>query len=483
MSDIPLKYALVSNDRLLDEISTQIFNQVSLTRKTDKKVNQIYLENERLAIKFIINSLYQGFYSFPKSLVSLSLRAKDYSKSKFSYRALRRVFEALISLNLISFRKGTEASSKVTRIWPTKKLYIEFKKIGLVWRKYLIDNQETIIVRKKNLDGKKVIIKTPNTEKAKVIRENIYFLNSTLSEHCIALDIDDEAYVKLEIELKKHYQRRFFGYFKEFTPTSINYARFKLYRVFSDEELTLHGRFYGGWWQLLPEKFRQHITIDTLPTIEADYSTLSLRMIYALEKETIPKNKDLFDLGLNSSKEQRKIIKKFTYAIINDEKGRFRLSKENLKLLNITHEKLFSLIQQHHPIIKKYLGSKIGLQLMNYDSNIAEDIMINLYRKNIIVLPIHDSFIVALKFKNELLNQMISSYKKYLGQTPEYDVSSLKIRTDIYDSFNQTKSQKELKKQESLDILLGKKSKIYHNFVTGWIHWNSRKSLMIKTKN
>ena len=118
MSDIPLKYALVSNDRLLDEISTQIFNQVSLTRKTDKKVNQIYLENERLAIKFIINSLYQGFYSFPKSLVSLSLRAKDYSKSKFSYRALRRVFEALISLNFISFRKGTEASSKVTRIWP-----------------------------------------------------------------------------------------------------------------------------------------------------------------------------------------------------------------------------------------------------------------------------------------------------------------------------------------------------------------------------
>ena len=61
-------------------------------------------------------------------------------------------------------------------------------------------------------------------------------------------------------------------YWKENIPYSINYSKFKLRRIFSNEELNLHGRFYGGWWQSLPERFRQHITIDGRQTVEVDYS-------------------------------------------------------------------------------------------------------------------------------------------------------------------------------------------------------------------
>ena len=44
-----------------------------------------------------------------------------------------------------------------------------------------------------------------------------------------------------------------------------------LYRVFNDTEFQTGGRFYGGWWQEIPSKYRDRITIDGKRTVASAY--------------------------------------------------------------------------------------------------------------------------------------------------------------------------------------------------------------------
>jgi hypothetical protein len=55
-------------------------------------------------------------------------------------------------------------------------------------------------------------------------------------------------------------------------------------RIFSGGSWKSGGRFYGGWWQRLPGKWRQRIRIiDDEPIVELDYSGLHIIMLYAIE--------------------------------------------------------------------------------------------------------------------------------------------------------------------------------------------------------
>lgn len=475
MYDFSFNQSLDSSDNLLDEIIKTVTEDINKTKTNQNKLNQKYLDNEKKIIKKIINSLYASYYSIPKSWVSISLRAKDYSKGLFSYRAARRIFDGLIKNKYIIYKYGSESSRKVTRIYPSKKLVILFKRLGHLWRKYDVGDAETVIIREKTKDGKRVTVTTPNNNKAKTIRNNLRFINEELSKHCLALDIDDEAYLFLEKHLKKQTRKNVKeNFWNEKTPYAINYSRFKLVRIFSDKSLSLHGRFYGGWWQSLSEKFRQHITIDGRQTLEIDYSTLALRMIYALENKTLNDTKDPFELGINPNKEQRKLIKKFTYALINDTKGNYRLPKNSYKKLNLTHNELVNLIKQHHPPIVKYLKSKIGLKLMYLDSVIAEDIILSLIKKGIVVLPIHDSFIVARKFVGELAKQMNISFKKVLKQNPKFDISSPRWRIDFYKALDEDTEPLESFSSKGYDILSGRNSKIYLKYFFSWKKWSEK---------
>ena len=38
------------------------------------------------------------------------------------------------------------------------------------------------------------------------------------------------------------------------------------------------GRFYGGWWERVPSRYRSHITIDGMPTVEMNYAAIQPRL-------------------------------------------------------------------------------------------------------------------------------------------------------------------------------------------------------------
>ena len=63
----------------------------------------------------------------------------------------------------------------------------------------------------------------------------------------------------------------------------------------------------------------------------------------------------------------------------------------------------------------------IGKILQYEESRIAERVLIELTDKNIVCLPIHDSFIVAESNEKELVNAMTNAYKQVVGFNPLID--------------------------------------------------------------
>ena len=190
-------------------------------------------------------------------------------------------------------------------------------------------------------------------------------------------------------------------------------------RVFNNKSFEQGGRFYGGWWQRIPNsvkihpdtgeaygtKYREHILINDNSCIERDYSGMHILMLYAMEgvDNSEHSGNDPYRLitpapiGL-----RRKDIKQaLLYAInANDETSAFqafnndrgddgkpRITKEHF-------QSLIKAITDTHPLIEKYLFSGIGIRLQFKDSQIAEYVIRQFTDRGLPVLCLHDGFMV-----------------------------------------------------------------------------------------
>jgi len=178
------------------------------------------------------------------------------------------------------------------------------------------------------------------------------------------------------------------------------------------------GRFYGGWWQFIPKKYRVHITINYLPTVEVDYSGLHPYMMYHLSGQTPPEG-DMYDIGIwktpKESERKRPIVKEFFNAIVNDEYGVYRMSKEDKGCLGMSNSQLRKKIADKHSLIKDKFDSGYGLTLQYEDSKIAERVLLLLLKQDIACLPVHDSFIVQATERASVIAAMSQAYKERFG--------------------------------------------------------------------
>ena len=70
------------------------------------------------------------------------------------------------------------------------------------------------------------------------------------------------------------------------------------------------------------------------------------------------------------------------------------------------------IISYHRPI-RQYLGSGVGIKLQNRDGRMAIDILSHFANKGIPVLPVHDSFIIAASYGDELKDVMQKVYSAH----------------------------------------------------------------------
>lgn len=426
----------------IDELVVTVVDTISIGRSSRGLTPEQAIartEEEQLIAKHLIGSLYHAYSSItsdnsptpiaiPRTKDSYAKNSSDPTKVNYSYRYFDNVYKALIELKWIDVSKGIE-SKGYTRAHASGQLAKTFNRIGLVWTKQQpIDESRLIVLRDRELitsstanserQGKskryrKFDMPTPETPEVQQMAKNLYYYNDALTKHCVSFNLPDSKILKIAKDMADP---------KDTSKMSlIDLSRTQVRRIFSRGSLSLGGRLYGGWWQSIPSVYRPHITIDGHLTCEVDFSTISLRIIYASVGESIDPEADLYDIGLpgwsGEDDSRRKPIKVFVNAMMNDESGNYRLPKTTLDSIGISHEELKAKVLDRHSKIASQLTEGMGLQTQLLDSQIAERVILTMLADDILVLPIHDSFIVRLGMEQSLRATMQRVFEQATGAT------------------------------------------------------------------
>jgi hypothetical protein len=260
-------------------------------------------------------------------------------------------------------------------------------------------------------------IEYPETSETNRMRANLQEWNQCLGRQWIDLLQSEDALTAEEVEAGD----------RPPYPKSLDLGQPTLRRIFANGSFEEGGRFYGGWWQEIPSECRQYITINWEPTRELDYANLLPNFLYSRVGESL--EGDAYELEeVYRSKKNRKIVKDAFFALINATNRMAAPNplptKANDPTRTLTWKELQGAIKRRHPAIAQYFKSGIGIRLQRTDSDIAEDVMLSMARQNILVLPVHDSFIVSWRHCDRLKAEMIRAYRKKIGIEPT------KVRAD-----------------------------------------------------
>lgn len=198
------------------KIPTEIFERsiLSISREIDQtrqaKAQVATKAKEKNSIEQLLIALYQAYYIFPigSGRVSVPMTSGHYSASSndpgkvagYSYRTVKLVIVALESKGWIEKEKGVEVKG-VTRIWASGFLIDTFKDIGLRWFPQIPNPLKDLVVLRnyKNPEGQtreekgpKVNLLVPKSADVDRYRSSLYQYNHFLTQHCVALDLDDD---------------------------------------------------------------------------------------------------------------------------------------------------------------------------------------------------------------------------------------------------------------------------------------------------
>ena len=344
--------------------------------------------------------------------------------------------------NLVEVDKGNE-NKGYSKVRPINQLSQLMDSIGFRWmpREVLPADQSIILRDRKEKESQsnkisytKFVVPLPDTEEIKAEQQLIHTVNRCLQRHCFSLNISDQQLTQLADEISKKALAKAKDNKQWDTEEDqigfLDFSRTQIKRIYSRSSTELGGRFYHGWWQHVPSHARQHIEIDGYKTVEIDFSGMSLRLLYAKEKLPLALDVDVYDLGFSdwqgSNDPRRKIIKKFVNAAFNDENEVYKVDADDLKLLGLkTQKDLRAMFYDKHQAVN--IDDKIkdgwGLQSQYLDSEIALRVLHAFALDDIPVLPVHDSFIIRLGYKNDLQQEMLKAFDEVASGLTKTDIT------------------------------------------------------------
>ena len=397
-------------------------------------------ENEFIAIsRHLISALYSATHTRSKEKLWVSFPAAsgdyaipsatdasvDTTKIPYSYRRFCDVRDCLIKLEWIKVEP--EITNRRHRLmYPTGDLLYALKRIDLKWLKITPRIPELLVelgdvkrdrngepIRNKRFKTTKVSLPVINTPTVQAYRSRLFDQNTAYTEHCISLSLNDAQLKELETAMAAEgVEHRY-----------LDFAQVQMTRIFARGDMNKGGRFYQPWWQNIPSAYRKYILIDGESIVECDYSSMALSQIYAKMGVSNDGVKDLYDLGLPNwpgrADERRDVIKKFVISLLNDEDGIYRLKKSKSLVIGLDHDALLDLLYSKHPNLVPYVEAKIGLKLHFEDSGIADAILSFCSSRGIVVLPVHDSFIVVKRHEGQLIEIMTRTFQgQYSSSSP-----------------------------------------------------------------
>ena len=395
---------------LVQEIATRIEARESRTRSRTASNQSRFL----FSIEYILTDLWKSAYTIPPNRrcrihLNKNYYASKYSPEELGYEPTLDAFEGMSALGLIDTKLGhfdrskSNPSGEVTRYWLRDELAERLRAIDshpAVHSKsdYSKDN---LILR----NSEKVTVPFTHTDKTLEMAKNLKLINSCLERHWVDIKVKDSQMTELIKALgnREAEDRQF-----------IDLSKRTLIRRFSDGRFDRHGRFYGAFWQNIPRAYRDLITIDGKRTSEYDYDTMHPTMVYVLSGRDIG-SEDPYSRVLGE--EYRQPIKKAFNAMLSSKGSNhppnwFRVDELQMHWKDLVEK----ILQAHEPIADVFFKGK-GTELMFYDSQIAEKLMLHHAKADEVVLPIHDSFVMHWAFGDmgELEENMRRCYYEVFG--------------------------------------------------------------------
>ena len=137
------------------------------------------------------------------------------------------------------------------------------------------------------------------------------------------------------------------------------------------------------------------------------------------------------------------------------------------------------MFQKAHPVVYERLADGIGLESQFVDSQIAESVMLKMFKDGIVCLPIHDSFLVPSGYHQILSSVMKDSFREITGADISVDLDI--VRTDQHfgktkdEILQQQQSDSEvgiLEGEESWGTLVQHQQKLTTHFIQSWHVWS-----------
>lgn len=197
---------------------------------------------------------------------------------------------------------------------------------------------------------------------------------------------------------------------------SADTTRIALHRIFNSKNLTEGGRFYGGFWIGLSKEERAQILINGNPVIELDYGATHIQMLYDISGTAMPEEPYIID-GY-----ERKATKTLLLMMVNANSQsaaiKAYISEQKKQQLPFhPYEELRALsgkLLAKHKAISEYFYSGMGISMQSQDAAMAERIMLRFIKQtsgHTAILPVHESFIVDRRYKEDLMEIMLDEFK------------------------------------------------------------------------
>ena len=398
-------------DSVLDEVITHIKH-----RDKPKRIHTAKLKN---SLSLALLNLYSLHKANPKKYVAYPRNPNGFQRTRYKRHSIGfdvfvKVVDTLEELGYIESHLGFHdkdfgigMNSRMRANLSLIELFNEHKLAPVMIQR---DKSEEVIILKsvgifKDNKKDKYVVDYKDTEQTNKMRENLQIINALLDSRWIDLNVSDNDYEKIAEETEKKKNR-----------SDIDFNRRRLKRIFNNNSFEDGGRFYHGWWQEIPKQFRKNITIDGKRTVEVDYSSIHFRILYAEQGIDIGDDDPYIIEGYEDRRSQIKIALNIILNAETKEKAISAISnKDKLNINKNTAIEIYKKLEDRHPDIKKYFGSGRGIKLQYTDSQIAEQVMLNLARDNIVCLPVHDSFVVRMSHQIDLHEEMDKAFKEIAG--------------------------------------------------------------------
>jgi len=363
--------------------------------------------------------------------VYYSLNKNCYRGSKYSYNHMKLISDCMKDAGIIKYHNGVY--SKTDRMESRGRFSVKHPFYAVIRQQCKEDRDKSatctnavVILHEKNANGKSKTISYRETKFTSSLTEKLTLINHFNYKAKIEYLPSGDGDIGRE---------------------SVEAALCTVFNKVKGEKLwTCGGRLYTtgpmGYLNKLTRAERKTITIDSAETVEPDFKALHPCMLYALEGRQWDLDKDPYVVFKKQPKKIRSAVKLAFNALINAQNKNsavkacnYELSPKNktggwknedacreanrIKRVLDSHDLSFSAIiariRKVHRPIAKYFESGIGLHLQNIDGKIALEICYTLATEKIVVLPVHDSFIVQKPIRDELVILMKDTYSQHMN--------------------------------------------------------------------